>query len=114
MNGVERRSEHRLMTNLAAEVSLLGTEEAGAFPGTILNVSGRGLLLRIPRQTSCGAVLRIETGDTLLLGEVLRCEPSGDQWRVAVQTRHRLDGLTEIERLNRALLEHEAAPRGAV
>lgn len=78
----------------------------------LLDSSGSGILLRTPRALPCGSPVRIEGGDILLLGDVCRCEPGEEHFRIAVQVRHSLGGLTELARLNRILLgdvERDAA-----
>lgn len=95
------------MVDMPVTVAVLGSEKPATVPGRILDISGRGLLLQLPLQAQCGAPIRVETDDTLLLGEVCRCEPGGEHWRVAVQVRHCLKGLAELASLNRALLGTE-------
>ncbi len=75
--------------------------------GSILEISGRGLLVSVASPAACGTPVRIEGEDTLLLGEICRVEHSGEQWKLAVRVRHRLKGLAELARLNRALLGSE-------
>jgi PilZ domain len=75
-----------------------------ALPATIVDASGGGVLLRTPQPIALGTAVRIDGIDILLLGEVCRCEQGREESRVAVQVRHCLAGLRELERLNHALL----------
>ena len=56
----------------------------------------------------CGAPVKLETDDMLMLGEVVRCEPLGQSYSIALSLSHSLAALSELERLNRALLGHDA------
>lgn len=99
----ERRREPRVPADLAVTVRLLsGAPEP--LPARIVEMSGSGLLLISSRPLPVSAPVRIEGGDMLLLGEVCRCESEPGAARVAVQVRHSLRGLRELDRLNRALL----------
>ena len=100
-----QRVAPRRITYAPVDVKVLAAEESEAVRGHILELSGRELLLRIPLHAPCGSVVRIEGLDTMLLGEICRSEPSGEQWRVAILIRHSLKGLAELERLSRALTE---------
>jgi hypothetical protein len=71
--------------------------------------------MKLPCSLACGTLLRVETSTLLLLGEVVRCEPEGDTFRVAITIRHSLLDLKDLENLNRALLgrESESQPEPA-
>lgn len=72
--------------------------------GRIVEISGRGVLVELGAQMPCGSPVRLEGDDSLMLGEVCRCEANGRRWRVALRIRHRLNELMTLERLNRALV----------
>jgi len=107
----ERRGEPRITTNTPARLCLLGDPGGPAGESRILDFSGRALLLSAPFPAPCGSPVRIEGGDMLLLGEVCRVEPAEQGWRIAVEIRHSLRGLSELERLNRSLLGEDAGRR---
>jgi hypothetical protein len=112
---VERRNENRLPADTPVVFSRLDSEvdaeRSGAFAGNIVDIAGGGLMMRAAAPAPCGCAVRIESADTLFLGEVCRCEEAGGEWRIAVQIRHRLDHLGELQRLNRALLGKRAESR---
>lgn len=99
------RGAPRLIAYTPVEVKVLAVEGMEPVRGYILELSGRELQVRIPLHAPCGSVVRIEGPGTVLLGEICRSEPSGEQWRVAILIRHSLNGLAELERLSRALRE---------
>jgi hypothetical protein len=110
-NRNERRSELRLKADAPARVEILGEHRGLAGEGRILDISGRGILVRVPFPIACGSTVRIESEDTLLLGEVCRAEANGSEWRIAVRVRHSLSGMAELARLNRGLLGEAAESR---
>jgi hypothetical protein len=71
--------------------------------GTILDVSAHGMALLLASPLPDGSAIKIESGDTLVLGEVSHCTHSDGAYRVGVVVKHRLEGLAELHRLNRML-----------
>jgi len=108
---MEKREEVR--TSLHEPVIVTEVDPPGQPTGGVLkNVSGSGMLVRLPHSISRRSMVKVETKDMLMLGEVLRCEPDGDSFKVALALRHSLQSLTGLTNLNRALLEEES-PEGA-
>lgn len=106
----DRRREIRLPANM--DVTLTVLTDQSSLASTVLNLSGSGLLLRIPKPLACGTPVSVAGNDILLLGEVCRCEEVPAAWRVAILVRHSLRGLLELDRLNRRLMGQEPrAPR---
>ena len=103
----ERRKEPRLKTNQPVTLTLLG-EPMGPRPqvceGCVLDVSGIGLRIRTPGPLPCGAPVRVDAKEMLMLGEVCRCEPEGGAYTVGIELSHSLGGLGELEKLNHALM----------
>jgi hypothetical protein len=117
---VERRKEIRVKLNVKQPVILtvLGAKGNHVIEAYLLDMSGSGVQLRAPMPVSCGAAIKIESGDTLMLGEVCRCRPEAGAYTVGVQLSQELSSLTELERLNRALagkaeekVESDSEPR---
>jgi hypothetical protein len=117
---VERRGETRVKLNVKQPVILtvLGAKGNHVIEAYLLEISGSGLQLRLPKPVPCGAPVKIESRDTLMLGEVRRCEPEAGAYTVGVQLSPELSSLTELERLNRALaggaeekVESDSEPR---
>ncbi len=75
--------------------------------GRIVDVSLHGLGLRLPASLPIGTAIKIEAGDELVLGEVSDCAPQNGGFRVGLAVKHRLPGLAQLHRLNRALHESE-------
>jgi hypothetical protein len=105
---MEKRDEVRPALHepvIVTEVDPPGQPPTG---GVLNNVSGSGMLVRLPHSISRRSMVKVETKDMLMLGEVLRCEPDGDSFKVALALRHSLQSLTGLTNLNRALLEEES------
>ena len=51
-----------------------------------------------------GTAIQIETGDMLLLGEVVNAAILPEGFRARVKVRHAVKSMTDLERLNRAIL----------
>lgn len=104
----ETRREQRLPANTPVTITVLGILGEPKAIGTVLDMSGSGLRLKLPMPIPCGAPVKLETGDMLMLGEVARCEPLGQCYSVGLSLSHSLAALSEPERLNRALLGPDA------
>jgi hypothetical protein len=104
---VERRKENRLKTDRPVTLKVLGAISQPLIEGCVLDMSGSGLCLRTPLPLPCGASVKIDAQDMLLLGEVTRCFPANGAYTVGVHLSHSLAALAELERLNRALLRED-------
>ena len=51
----------------------------------VVDVSGSGIGLELPQPVPCGVELEIEDKHTLMLGEILRCDPKGEVYIAAVR-----------------------------
>ena len=60
--------------------------------------------LRMPESVPCGTSVKIEGNNTIMLGDVCRCEPAEGAFMVGVQLSGTLSSVTELEQLNRALI----------
>jgi hypothetical protein len=100
---VERRSEPRAAAKERVIVTELGQ---GRRPhvGLIVEVSGNSLTLKLVTAIARGTPVQVETTDMLMLGEVARCDPAEDGFRLALTLRHSLHDLQALEKLNRALM----------
>ena len=74
----------------------------------VLDASGSGLRLRVPEVIPCGAPVKVDAQDMLMLGEVTRCEPEQGAYIVGLHLSHSLAALAELQKLNRALLGEDA------
>ena len=86
--------------------------KAGAeLPGEVVSLSGSALHLLVDAPVEVGAAVKAECRDTLMLGEVCRCQPSNGQYAVDLKLEHSLLHTAELATLARQLLE--GAPSGA-
>ncbi len=108
---MDRRQEPRVEANEPVVITELGDHRRHPMGGMIQDLSGGGMLIKLPRSIATDTLVRVETGSMLLLGEVVRCEPDGEEFRVALiicrslQNLHSLQSRQALENLNRALLE---------
>jgi hypothetical protein len=77
----ENRGEFRIEAEEPVTVTLLG-EHSERFPGTLCNVSSRGLQLSVDRPLPLDAPLRIDVGISCLLAEVHYCVQRNDKYVV--------------------------------
>lgn len=110
MHCMERRREPRLAANEPVIVSELG--HGGSYPhgGLIVEISGTSLTIKLPSAVGIGTAVKVEAWDRLMLGEVVRCEPAGEGFRLALKLSHSLRGLLALEKLSHALTGERAAP----
>jgi hypothetical protein len=107
---MERRKEPRADIDQEVKVTVLG--EAGALPfhAAAVEMSGSGMRLLSPVSVSYQAAVKVEAGDVLLLGEVIRVQASNRGFMLAVKLRHSLDSLNDLHRLHQALQWEAQAP----
>ncbi len=112
-NSMELRSQPRLETDEPVQVTVLGESET-KFLGRITNYSSRGLGLLADRPAPQGAAVKVEWGDTLLLGEVCYCHPEGEGFAIGLDVEHALYHTEELARLSgrgaRPLSHRRACP----
>ena len=101
---MEQRKELRLAVRMPVTVKLLGAMPQPAISGVVKDVSNRGLCLDVPLPLPGGTLVRVETGDMLMLGEVCHCEPDGDRYTAGVILKQSLSSLRELERVNRRVM----------
>jgi len=88
-------------------LTLLDAKTRRLIEACVTELSGSGVQLRVPMPLPCGATIEIEGEDTLVLGEVCRCEPAEGAYAVGVQISQTLSSLMELELLNRSLIGDE-------
>jgi hypothetical protein len=108
---VERRKELRLRIKQPVMLTLIDAKSRRLIEACVTDISGSGVQLRVPMPLPCGATLEIEGGDSLMLGEVCRCEAVEGAYAVGVQVSHTLSSLMELELLNRALIGEKQEPK---
>lgn len=94
---MEHRRESRLKISknvIVKVVSLLGVPDAGKpIFASVLDMSGSGVRLELSLPIPVGAEVEIADNRTLILGEILRCEPEGEGYTAAV----RVSEITPVE-----------------
>lgn len=106
-NDMERRKKARLSANAPVTVTVLAADKTPPVSGRVLDMSGCGLLLSVPRPIPLGTPVKVEGNDILLLGEASRSQQSSDGYHVALELLHSLGALADLDRLNRALIGEE-------
>ena len=80
-------------------------------PGRLFGFPGNAVTLLVPAEIPYGAAIKIEIADTLLLGEALRSAQELDGFRIEVHVAHKLESLSDLRRLNGAILGFEGRRR---
>jgi hypothetical protein len=101
---VDRRGEQRFTANMPVLVTVLGAVKQPAIEGRFEDMSGSGLSFRVPLPIPCGALVKVEGNDTVLLGEVCRSQPAQDGYEVALEVSHAVASVSSLERFHRSLL----------
>lgn len=69
----------------------------------VLDISGNGMRLRVPAKIPCGAGVKIDSKNALVLAEVGWCVREGRSYAVGLTLLHSLSVFKDLEVLNRAL-----------
>jgi hypothetical protein len=93
---MDRRREERTVVNMPVLVTELDPPGQAPERGLLIDVSKNGMLVRISHSMNSGALLKVQTPDLLTLGEVVRCQPDGDAFDVALALRHSLEGAIDL------------------
>jgi hypothetical protein len=93
-NGVEpleRRKEPRIEILREVMITLLGEPDSPPFPVVAVDMSGSGMRILSQRPVPYQATVKVQVGDLLLLGEVIRVQVSDEGHMVALKFWHSLD-----------------------
>jgi len=101
-----RRDDPRIEADQPVTVTLLGYPDI-SFSGKLANISGRGACLELDRHVPPSSLLKIETDDTLLLGEAVYSHPVANGFQVGVSLEHALHHTGALAGLARRLLGEE-------
>src|SRR6185295_6266207 len=86
---MERRQEPRFSLSQSIRVTLLDPSHK-EIRALVIDVSAGGLCLRLPCRISAGTLVKVETPDVLLLGDICYCAPDQDGFRAGVVVKHRM------------------------
>lgn len=98
---MDRRREPRFDCNQQGRLVILDTDES--LEVTIVNLSGRGMQLRLKRSIPISTAVRIDYADNLLLGDICYCRVEGDDTTCGVRLSHSLLGPATLANLSRQL-----------
>jgi hypothetical protein len=85
----------------------MGTKSKSVMEACILNISDRGLRVRVPQPVPAGTVIKADASEMRMLGEVMRCVPVDGAYHLGVQLFNALSATSDLNRLNRQLLQEE-------
>lgn len=105
---MERRKEQRVNSNESVRVTVLDEQE-NTFEGTLINLSGKGARISVPAIIAPGTPLRVDTKDSILLGEVSHWRKHDGEIQIGVQIEHALTNLQQLARLRDSLLEESSS-----
>jgi hypothetical protein len=91
------------------ELILLG-DDARVIAAHATQFSGRGLRLVLKQPVPTGTLVKVQSDDWLMLGEVCYCRKERLNFVAGLQLEHSLTGLQELEKLNRKFLSEEVVP----
>ena len=100
---MDRRKETRIEIDQEVTVTVLGAPDSAPFKAVAVDMSGSGLRIVSPQPVSYQAAVKVQAGDLLVLGEVIRVQQSDQGCVLALKLQHSLDSLSDLHRLNRAL-----------
>jgi len=100
----ERRRDPRFATSQPVVLTILGTKTKPVTEACILNISDRGLRLRVAQPIAAGALVKVEAREARMLGEVVRCVAIDGAYHVGVHLFQSLTGAFDLSRLNNRLL----------
>jgi len=103
---VDRRTEPRFELDQTVVLTILGDTDR-SLPAKLKNLSGRGLRLITDIPIKLGTAVRIDVGDSMLLGEVCYCSSSPDGLVCGVQLEQALNSVADLTRLvSRLMMEN--------
>lgn len=70
----------------------------------VLGLDGHMVKLKLPQWVDIGSAVKVESDDTMSLGEVSYCLPEGDGYMVWVELFQSLHNVAELSRLAHALI----------
>jgi len=108
---MERRKESRAEVSQEVTVTVLGEYDAGPFRAETVEMSGSGMRILSPYPVAYQAVVKVQAGDLLLLGEVVRVEMCEQGYMVALKLEHAVNLMGDLYRLNQSLREEQKTER---
>jgi len=98
---LERRAESRIK---AGHPVLLISPNALPMEACVLDISSRGVRLRVPEAVPAGTAIRVEGPELMLFGSIPHCELNRGAYEVGLKLSQPLKMLGELRKLYAALL----------
>jgi hypothetical protein len=95
---VDQRREIRFDIDQPVAVMVLD-ESRKVHQAVVKNASGCGLGLETKGRIRCGAAIKIEVEDTILLGEAVYCRQDDESFFIGITLKHALYGAADLARL---------------
>ncbi len=102
---MDRRQEPRIAVEEQGWMTILGSEPEIRCSVTAIDVSGRGIKLRLGRQVMPNTPVKIEVGDSMYLGEVCYCRLERGAFIAGLAIEQVLTGLHGLAKLRRKLIQ---------
>ena len=100
---MERRKEPRVGINQQVMVTVLSEKGSAPFQAVTLDMSNSGMRLMSPVRVPYQATVKVQTGELLLLAEVIRVEEAQLGYSLGLKLEHSLFLLHDLHRLNEAI-----------
>ena len=100
---MDRRREPRIPLEQQGWITLLGDPEVRC-PATAIDLSGRGMKLRLSRQLAPHSPVKVEIGDSMYLAEVCYCRLERGTFIAGLAIEQVLTGLQGLGQLRRRLI----------
>ena len=81
---IEQRREQRLAADTPVIVTVRGILGDPVISGRVVDMSGSGIQMSLPSPIPCGVRVEVESSGLLMLGEVSRCEPVAQGYKVGL------------------------------
>lgn len=104
---MERRREPRIRIDQPIRLTVLdgnASDVPAGTPAKTLDASGKGMRILLDRPIVAGTAVKIETGDSLILGEVCYSFPHLTGFAVGIEVDQVLSGLGELNQIHSRLL----------
>lgn len=82
---MERRNEPRLKIKQPVTLTVLGGAASYEIRASVADMSGSGLHLRAQNPVPCGTVVKLESQNALMFGEICRCDAEDGAYSIGIQ-----------------------------
>jgi hypothetical protein len=108
--GMDRRTSPRVTAVRPVKLTLLGDKDR-TFDVQLRDFSQGGACIGSATPFACGAPVRLDLDDSLLLGEIVHCRQEGTDYQVGLRFEQCIGRVSDLQRLVGALVgKREVAP----